>query len=1323
MKKWLIKVMLLAMFLALAAFAWGQSAFYEEPFDTDNGWTLESNWSITSGALKLSWTPSVTNYDLSATSPNIVVPASAGDMVVSHYIDQYTYDEGNPPETFEIIVVANGTDNILWTYNTNANWGVYGGQDLSLPLASYAGQTIQLKFRSTGESTFNFNGWYIYDITAYASLNNDLAATSISGNTTPSANSAYPYVIAVRNGGMSTINNYTVKLMQTGNVELGSANGGPIAPGATVEHTISWTPTTLGATQLWGKVISAGDENPNNNETALLNVTVMTESLQIVDIGTGTATQRFPLGSYFGYERSAALYTAAELGAQNSRIFAISWYSSIATTAAVPTKIYLKTIGASTLTTDTWDNMIAGAVLLYDQTQTGLAAGDWNLYALNSSFDVGQGDNLLILVERNFGGNGAGTPGGSSAGGGIYSSPVPGSHLTWNADNNAPTGTGSTAANRPNVRLAYSTYAIDTPPNPAIVGSPADAAIDVTIDATLNWNSGGGGPTGYKLYFGTNNPPTNIVNNSDLGDVFTYEPNSLAYATNYYWQIVPYNAIGDAIGCPVWSFSTMADPTIASFPHTQNFDAVTVPALPFGWSSINVDSDTAQWASYASNPYSAPNCVSIGYNYSLALNDWMVSPPISLQAGTTYALDFKYRGGSTSYVEKLKVMLGNGNQVADLSTQIFIDDNINFSDYTTALATFTVPSSGTYYLGWHAYSIANQLRLYVDDIRIRIPAPIPPQPATVVFPLNGSTTLLNPMLKWSPSLTGEPATGYKLYLNTTGVFSEADLKYTGTAPQFQTSDLANGITYRWKVVPTNAFGEASACPTWSFNTPMTDQLAEGFEATGFPPPGWANGSSGSWTRNTSTPRFEGSASAYKYTSTSLVYVLSTPMLTLTGSSTMDFYTRASSTSQVLQIVSSEDRVTWAPIAGIADITYDATGIWYPISIDLSSLAGTNRYIGFQTPTQTSTGSIYVDHVVGPFITPVAPGIPTLTAPADAAVNQSIAPNLTWTPPTTGGVVTGYNVYIDTEDGSTLYASNVTSPYSPVPPLAYERTYYWTVRAYNGAGTGDPAAPRSFTTMVDPTIYDLPWLEDFGTVTGDWPVPNWNQLSGLYPTPTGTSIQWYRDEWLNGPSGNNAARINIYGTLRYGWLVTPPIAIPADGHELKFDLGLTRYNSTDPILDNTDQQDDKFIVAMSDSPNMANPTILREWNNSGSAYVYNDILHTVELVSIPRTGISGNMYFAFYGESTASGGDNDLMVDNVMVRAIPTGPPDPVTLASPEDGATELPIDGFNLTWAAALTGGNPVDYAVFMSQNEANLYGDHYWDGITDTRFDPTQAA
>ncbi len=123
------------------------------------------------------------------------------------------------------------------------------------------------------------------------------------------------------------------------------------------------------------------------------------------------------------------------------------------------------------------------------------------------------------------------------------------------------------------------------------------------------------------------------------------------------------------------------------------------------------------------------------------------------------------------------------------------------------------------------------------------------------------------------------------------------------------------------------------------------------------------------------------------------------------------------------------------------------------------------------------------------------------------------------------------------------------------------------------------------------------FEDFGTASADWPVTGWTQKSGLYPTPTGTTTQWVRDEWLNGPTGNNSAKMNIYGTMRYGWLITPVVNIPADGYEIRFDLGLTDWNSTEPIEDSTAQQDDRFMVIMSDSPEMTNPVILREYNNT------------------------------------------------------------------------------------------------------------------------------
>ncbi|MCB5265481.1 MAG: hypothetical protein LHW41_04480, partial [Candidatus Cloacimonetes bacterium] len=317
MKKCLLKAILLAMFMVIAAFAWGQTVFYEEPFDANQGWTLEANWSITSGALKLNWSPSTTNYDLSATSPDIVVPATAGDMVISQWIDEYT-GQGTPPETYEIIAVSGGVSTVLWSYSEDVDWGVTGGQDVTLSLAPFGGQTIQLKFRATGATTFNFNYWYIYDIKAYASLNVDLAALSITGETGPVTGTQYPYVITVRNAGLTTMSDYSIKLMQTGDVEIGSVAGTPIAPLEVIEFTIPWTPTALGATEIWGKVVATADENPNNNQTPHLNIFAIAPGLATVQVGEGTAANTTsgvpaPYGTFYKSFRQQYLVLASDL--------------------------------------------------------------------------------------------------------------------------------------------------------------------------------------------------------------------------------------------------------------------------------------------------------------------------------------------------------------------------------------------------------------------------------------------------------------------------------------------------------------------------------------------------------------------------------------------------------------------------------------------------------------------------------------------------------------------------------------------------------------------------------------------------------------------------------------------------------------------------------------------------------------------------------------------------------------------------------------------------------------------------------------------------
>lgn len=94
------------------------------------------------------------------------------------------------------------------------------------------------------------------------------------------------------------------------------------------------------------------------------------------------------------------------------------------------------------------------------------------------------------------------------------------------------------------------------PPACATLTAPADGGTDIAVTANLEWNSVGDA-TGYKLYFGTDNPPTNIENGTDLGNVTLYNPaGDLNNDETYYWKVVPYNTGGDASGCSVWSFTT-----------------------------------------------------------------------------------------------------------------------------------------------------------------------------------------------------------------------------------------------------------------------------------------------------------------------------------------------------------------------------------------------------------------------------------------------------------------------------------------------------------------------------------------------------------------------------------------------------------------------------------------------------------------------------------------------------------------------------------------------------------------------------------------------
>ncbi|MBK7031238.1 MAG: hypothetical protein IPH45_19470, partial [Bacteroidales bacterium] len=106
----------------------------------------------------------------------------------------------------------------------------------------------------------------------------------------------------------------------------------------------------------------------------------------------------------------------------------------------------------------------------------------------------------------------------------------------------------------------YFTYSL-IPSAAPIYGAPANNAQAVIPAGTMTWTASttGGPTTSYLVYFGTDNPPSNIANGVSQIATF-YDPTpDMAFNTTYYWQVVAVNGIGtSASSSPVWSFKTTA---------------------------------------------------------------------------------------------------------------------------------------------------------------------------------------------------------------------------------------------------------------------------------------------------------------------------------------------------------------------------------------------------------------------------------------------------------------------------------------------------------------------------------------------------------------------------------------------------------------------------------------------------------------------------------------------------------------------------------------------------------------------------------------------
>lgn len=317
--------------------------------------------------------------------------------------------------------------------------------------------------------------------------------------------------------------------------------------------------------------------------------------------------------------------------------------------------------------------------------------------------------------------------------------------------------------------------------SPACI-EPSAIVLDTVTDITaqLSWTSIGSA-TAWDVEYGEPGfVPGNGVPATVNDTLVLLE--GLTALTDYEFYVRSNCGSDSSIWIGPFAFSTLcpANTVISTLPWNENFDVAEVPALPCGWTAENANNDDEEWVSTSSYSNSGPNAMYIGYNENDAMNDWAFTPEIELTAGVNYLFSFKYRT-SSSFEEKLELKIGSDNTSSTMSTLLIAMDSIQTSTFTDTTVQFTVPATGSYFIGFHGYSEADMFYMVIDDVVLD-------QACSADFTL-GQDTICTQSIPVTPQVTG---TAGGVFSGSNGLMVDAA---TGAITPAASTPGAHTLTY------------------------------------------------------------------------------------------------------------------------------------------------------------------------------------------------------------------------------------------------------------------------------------------------------------------------------------------------------------------------------------------------------------------------------------------------------------------------------------------------------------------------------------------------
>ena len=147
------------------------------------------------------------------------------------------------------------------------------------------------------------------------------------------------------------------------------------------------------------------------------------------------------------------------------------------------------------------------------------------------------------------------------------------------------------------------------------------------------------------------------------------------------------------------------------------------------------------------------------YNEVFDADDWLISPAFHFEGGKQYSL--KFDAWNKGYDERIEVMLGNEATPEGMTIQVIEPTDVVWEEPQQLETKFTISETGTYYIGFHAISMPDMNKLFVDNVMVdvyEVEAPAAPTGITAVQTeeqLEVTVNFTAPVVKRN----GEPLTG------------------------------------------------------------------------------------------------------------------------------------------------------------------------------------------------------------------------------------------------------------------------------------------------------------------------------------------------------------------------------------------------------------------------------------------------------------------------------------------------------------------------------------------------------------------------------------